>query len=132
MRFLSLFLLASAGLACASTRTSSSLDTADTGDAVERDIRVTVMNNGWSDADVYALHLSQRVRIGFVTAHSTAALRVPRDVVLNREVQLLVHRIGARSDYVTDVVRVNDDQHGELDVQDVVAESSLGVYPGPR
>jgi hypothetical protein len=129
IRFLSLCLLASAELACASTRTATPLDAAD---GVERDVPITVMNNGWSDADVYALHLSQRVRLGFVTAHSTAALRVPRDMVIDREVQLLVHRIGERSDFVTDVVRVDSDQHGELDLQSVIAQSSLAVYPGPH
>ncbi len=97
-----------------------------------RDVPVVVTNYGWSDADVYAVHLTQRMRLGFVPSQATVTLRIPPVMVTDDEVQLIAHPVGGTSDYQSDVVHVPADQHAVLELQDVLAESSLSVFPDPE
>ena len=50
---------------------------------------VTVRNDNWSDAQIYLISHSQKVRLGVVTAATSATFRVPRAIVLPGDIQLV-------------------------------------------
>jgi len=62
------------------------------------DVRTTVRveNQGWSQAVIYVMHLSQRVRLGEVDAHGSRTFTVPADVVgAGRSVTFVADPIGS-------------------------------------
>ena len=57
---------------------------------------VRIENQGWSQAVIYIDHLSQRVRLGEVEAHSTRTFTIPPDVIgVGRNVRFIADPIGS-------------------------------------
>ena len=112
--------------ACATGRTHAADASAPT---TVMTVPVVVTNYGFTDADIYAVHLSSRVRLGFVPAQSHGTLTIPASMVDNEQIQLSVHQVGGPGDYTTDIVIVPSDEHAVLDLQNELEESSLAVFP---
>ena len=73
-RALSLVLLAALAAACVSPPGAA-------GGALRAGATLRVENQAVLDVNVYALRAGQRIRLGTVSAHSTATLRVPATLV---------------------------------------------------
>ncbi|HET6764911.1 MAG TPA: hypothetical protein VFH27_14600 [Longimicrobiaceae bacterium] len=80
--------------ACAGNRRSDTSSPSAEPAAVRTTVRVE--NQGWSQAVIYVMHLSQRVRLGEVDAHGSRTFTVPEDVVgAGRSVTFLADPIGS-------------------------------------
>jgi len=77
--------------ACATGRRRAPDASADPNTA---NVPVVVTNYGFSDADIYAVHVSSRVRLGFVAGQSHSTFTIPASMVENGEIQLFVHQVG--------------------------------------
>ncbi len=90
---------------------------------------VAVTNDGYNDAEVYALYDGTRYHLGFVPSNKTSELRVPASAVgPGGSLQLVVHRIGdSGNDYVAETVRVDPDQMATFNIQPRVEMSTLSV-----
>ena len=88
---------------------------------------LTVTNDNWLDATVYAVRGTMRVRIGQATGNATTRLRIPRHVIVADEVQLMVDLIGSLERYTTDPISVARDQQVQLNVAPVVNMSSYAL-----
>jgi len=94
-------------------------------------VDLQVINNGWLDAIVYVYHRGERYRLGYVTAHTHAILRVPAPETDNGDLQFYVHRMAERRDWLTDMVHVSDGVHPVLEIEMQLDESSLALFPDP-
>jgi hypothetical protein len=88
-----------------------------------------VTNDGYSDAEIYALRQGTRYHIGFVASNRTAQLHVPAGALeASGDLQLVVHRIGdSGADYVAETVHVEPDQLAAFDIEPRVELSTLSV-----
>jgi hypothetical protein len=94
-------------------------------------VDVVVANDGGTDVDVYAYREGQRIHIGFVSAHSSAVVRVPAGMYNPGHVQIMLHPIsGGTTDFLADEVAVTDADHAELRVRPTLDESVMTVVPG--
>ncbi len=94
-------------------------------------VDLQVINNGWLDAIVYVYHRGERFRLGYVTAHTHAILRVPAPETDDGNLQFYIHRMAERRDLLTDVVHVSDGLHPVLEIEMQLDESSLALFPDP-
>ena len=92
-------------------------------------VAVAVTNDGFDDAEVYALYNGTRYHLGFVPSNRTTQLRVPASALgPGGSLQLVVHRIGdSGNDYVAETVRVSPDQMAAFNIQPRVEMSTLSV-----
>ena len=90
---------------------------------------VAVTNDGFNDAEVYALYNGTRHHLGFVPSNRTVELKVPASALgPSNDLQLVVHRVGySGNDYVAETVQVSPDQIAEFDIQPRVEMSTLSV-----
>jgi hypothetical protein len=101
----------------------------NTGPTMNADVLVAVTNDGYSDAEIYALRQSTRYHIGFVASNRTARLHVPAGALeASGDLQLVVHRIGdSGADYVAETIHVEPDQLAAFDIEPRVELSTLSV-----
>jgi hypothetical protein len=92
-------------------------------------VMVAVSNDGFNDAEVYALYNGTRYHLGFVPSNRTVELRVPASALgPANDLQLVVHRVGdSGTDYVAETVHVDPDQIAEFNIQPRVEMSTLSV-----
>jgi len=97
--------------------------------AMNADVVVAVTNEGYSDAEIYAMREGTRTHIGFVASNRTARLHVPAGALeTSGDLQLVVHRVGeSGADYVAETVHVEPDQFAALDIEPRVELSTLSV-----
>jgi hypothetical protein len=82
--------------ACAGNGRSGTASSPSAEEAAER-TTVRVENQAWSQAVIYVMHLSQRVRLGEVNGNSTRTFTIPSDVVgAVQSVTFLADPIGSR------------------------------------
>ncbi len=93
------------------------------------DVIVAVTNDGYSDAEIYALRQGTRYHIGFVASNRTAQLHVPAGALeASGELQLVVHRVGdSGADYVAETVHLEPDQLAAFEIAPRVELSTLSV-----
>lgn len=89
---------------------------------------VTVRNDNWLDADVYATYLGSNFRLGFVRGLTTATLPLPRDFIHLGTVQLRVDPVGTESTYTSDQIVISPGQRIELTVNTVLSMSNYAVW----
>jgi hypothetical protein len=89
---------------------------------------VTVRNDNWLDAVVYAMRGASRVRLGTVAGLSTATLKAPSNYAPDGTFQLLVDPIGSNTVYMTDGFVVSPGQRVELSIAPSLRMSSVAVW----
>jgi hypothetical protein len=89
---------------------------------------VSVRNDNLADADVYAIRLGDRYRLGTVISHTTGRFRVPSTLLDGNELRVYVHLIGG-GDFFSEAVQVNDDLEPRLDVQPTLQMSAFYAFP---
>jgi hypothetical protein len=90
-------------------------------------VALTIDNEHTNDADVYAVRLGSRFRVGFVPAHQTAILRVPVTALDHGDLALLIHLIGTNINYRSDVVHVEAGDQPILELQSSLGLSTFSV-----
>ncbi len=93
-------------------------------------VSVSIDNQNMADADIYAVRVGQRYRVGWAIAHSSTTVQVPVSMLEDGDLRLYVHLIGGGGDYVTDVVHV--DAEGEPCLQLMPAVNMSSFYVRPR
>lgn len=93
-------------------------------------IAVVVTNDGLSDVTVYAYRGGDRQRIGFVPAHSSSVVDVPRIMADPGHVQLLLHPVSGTPDFLVDEVPISGGDYAMLHVTPVLNQSTLIVRTG--
>jgi hypothetical protein len=68
-----------------------------------------------------------RVRIGQVTGNSSATLRIPRNVVVGGQVQLMADPVGSRATYISDIITVDSDQQIQLTIAPSINMSTYAL-----
>jgi hypothetical protein len=101
----------------------------DSGPTAALDRVVIVTNQGASNVDVYAVRLSARYHIGFVSPNVTAVLRVPAAALeFGDNVQILLHQVGdPRVGYTAGTVHLDADETAELTIAPTMQFSTLSV-----
>ena len=89
---------------------------------------VTVVNDNWLDAVVYAVRGSARVRLGVVGGLGTTNLRIPATLITDGTVRMLVDPIGSTRTYTSDSIVVTPGQRIELTVSSNLSMSSFAVW----
>jgi hypothetical protein len=89
---------------------------------------VTVRNDNWLDAVVYAVRGASRVRLGTVSGLSVATLKAPSSYAPDGTFQLLVDPIGSSTVYMTDGFVVSPGQRVELSIAPSLRMSSVAVW----
>jgi hypothetical protein len=89
---------------------------------------VTVRNDNWLDAVVYAVRGASRVRLGTVSGLSTVTLKAPTSYAPDGTFQLLVDPIGSSTVYMTDGFVVSPGQRVELSIAPSLRMSSVAVW----
>lgn len=101
---------------------------AATGVSLAAPTLVTVRNDNWLDAVVYAVRGASRVRLGTVAGLSSATLKAPSSYAPDGTFQLLVDPIGSSSVYMTDGFVVSPGQRVELSIAPSLRMSSVAVW----
>jgi len=92
---------------------------------------VEVTNHNWQDVVVYAVHPSQRVRLGFVVSMATAQLRIPATAVSgDGMLRLVADPIGSNRPFKTERIMVDPGARIELNVENSLALSTYAVRSG--
>lgn len=94
-----LLAIALAAQACASRSADTSESPAERGPTV-----VDVDNGNFADVVVYALSTGQYYRLGEVTGHDRATLRLPRQLDTVGDLRLVADPIGSRTSYFSDEI----------------------------
>ena len=89
---------------------------------------VTVRNDNWLDAVVYAVRGASRVRLGTVAGLSSATLKAPSSYAPDGTFQLLVDPIGSNTVFMTDGFAVSPGQRVELSIAPSIRMSSVAVW----
>ena len=89
---------------------------------------VTVVNDNWLDAVVYAVRGSARVRLGVVGGLGTTNLRIPATLITDGTFRMLVDPIGSTRTYTSDSIVVTPGQRIELTVSSNLSMSSFAVW----
>lgn len=89
---------------------------------------VTVRNDNWLDAVVYAVRGASRVRLGTVSGLSTTTLKAPTSYAPDGTFQLLVDPIGSTTVFMTDGFVVSPGQRVELSIAPSLRMSSVAVW----
>ena len=89
---------------------------------------VSVRNDNWLDAVVYAVRGASRVRLGTVAGLSTATLKAPSSYAPDGTFQLLVDPIGSNTVFMTDGFVVSPGQRVELSIAPSLRMSSVAVW----
>lgn len=93
-------------------------------------IPVLVTNDGLADVAVYAYRRGDRQRIGFVPAHTSSVVDVPRIMADPGHVQLLLHSLSGTPEFLVDEVPISGGDYAMLHVTPVLNESTLMVRTG--
>jgi hypothetical protein len=93
------------------------------------DILVSVTNDNLSDADVYAIRIGSRYRLGTVVSHSDAEFRVPITMLEDTRLQLFVRLIGGGGDYTSDFVQVDEETEPRLELRPSLRMSTFYAIP---
>jgi hypothetical protein len=86
---------------------------------------VMVRNENLADADVYAVRLGLKYRLGTVVAHASERFRVPETTLDDNELRLYVHLIGGGGEYWTESIQIDNQTEPRLDLQPVITMSSF-------
>jgi hypothetical protein len=85
---------------------------------------VTVANNGYLDADVFAVAPGVRYHLGFVPSAAKANFLVPPTALYNGDLRLFVIRVGGRN-YYTSTLQMPSGGHAFLDLE---SQPSLSTF----
>jgi len=92
---------------------------------------VEVTNHNWQDVVVYAIHPSQRVRLGLVVSMATVQLRIPATALGgDGMLRLVADPIGSNRPFTTERILVDPGARIELNVANSLALSSYAVRSG--
>jgi hypothetical protein len=86
---------------------------------------VEVTNQNWQDVTVYVVPSGMPRRLGTVISTCTQTFALPRTMVANGMIQLMVAPVGSTATYRTDAIMVNP---GDLIVWHVENALSLSTY----
>ncbi len=112
-----------AGAACGGERSPATSALQTQGDAL-----LTVTNDYWLDAVVYAVQAGTRQRIGTVAGFSSDTLPLRRTMVGAGSIRLLVEPIGSSTRHVTEPVHVDPGDMVDLRIGNPLNLSSITVW----
>jgi hypothetical protein len=91
------------------------------------DVYLTVDNQNWLDASIYAIRGASRTRLGQVTGNGSAQLRIPSSVIIGGQIRLMADAIGSNERFVTDVISVDPEQRVQLILAPAMQMSSYAL-----
>lgn len=101
------------------------------GSRPERGTTVVEVDNGnFADVTVYALSTGQYYRLGEVSGHGRATLRLPRQLDTVRDLRLVADPIGSRVSYFSDAVLFEPGDRLVLSVGPTMNLSTVSVRAG--
>jgi hypothetical protein len=93
------------------------------------DASIRVVNNGWSDVDVYVMRGPSRIRLGMVTSMSSSNFKMPPSFLNgSTDLRLHAHPIGGFDDFETQPLLVSGGQQVSLTLQNNLNLSSYSVF----
>ncbi|HEX7049949.1 MAG TPA: hypothetical protein VF188_07015 [Longimicrobiales bacterium] len=97
--------------------------------ATEREIRIRVTNNNWTDATVYLVRNGARTRLGTVTSMNRVLLSVPPAIFSGgSSIRLLIDLIGSSASFLTESILVAPGQVIDFTVENNLHLSNYAVW----
>ena len=120
-----LALAAMSGCAPAVGLTARPSPSGDPAPALARTATVTVANQNWADMHVYAVAGGTRYRLGVVPTFATVTFRLPRDLGLPRQLQLVAVPRAHGEPQVSQLISVSAGERLAFTVAGSAAHSTL-------
>jgi hypothetical protein len=118
-------LMSSAGCTSSMERTGSAAGEVAANDAVS----VMVINNNYSDVNVYAVRGGERIRLGTVTGNNSATLTMDRSIYGVNDVSLIAIPIGGFGAARSGRLSLSAGDSVEFRIMPVLDQSSVSVRP---
>lgn len=104
------------------------LDNPASGETVGAPVDLSVENHNWADVVISIEHEGQRSRLGTAKAAAATRMRIPAGWVGSAQVvRLVAHRVGSRSDFLSERFTVLGDQDVLWTLETDLQRSSLSL-----
>lgn len=90
-------------------------------------VYLTVDNQNYLDASIYAVRGASRLRLGQVSGNGSAQLKIPANAIVGGQVRLMADAIGSNERFVTDYISVDPDQRVQLILAPAMRMSSYAI-----
>ena len=116
------------GLAACRSASSRPSDDALSVEAAAAPVDLAVDNHNWADVVISIEHVGQRSRLGTAKAAASTRLRIPAAWVGSTQVvRLVAHRVGSRTDFLSERFTVMGDQDVLWTLETDLQRSSLSL-----
>jgi hypothetical protein len=100
----------------------------DTPAPVVDGFELTLNNRHWLDINVFVQHDGESSRVTIVTASSSQSLILPVWMLgESKLVRIIAEPVGAQESYTTDLLRVDQGQSVEVNVESVLSKSNYSI-----
>jgi hypothetical protein len=100
----------------------------DTASPVGEGFELTMNNRHWLDINVFVQHDGESSRVTMVSASSSQSLILPVWMLgESKLVRIIAEPVGAQDSYTTDLLRVDQGQSLEVNVESVLSKSNYSI-----